>query len=252
MFGMLGMFSLLSRNLMFAALLAAAIFGPRLLSQQEGGFSLRESWQKLAGGEQAGDGASFSAPGQRDASFPARASGTAGPATPPAATGAPLAAPAIDARRELLSLHQFLRFDITPAWVQANFDRVSLLRWDQREAMRVALISGTRDHDLAGVLTYYFNTKAMVQRITLDATTGDPTPLTQFLLTHYGLEPQAGRPGVHLKLWNRSPVSGLVVSRAPVLRSGQARTNFEVHVELNRPTEHVRVSPDFEARLNSR
>ena len=66
----------------------------------------------------------------------------------------------------------------TSAWVLARWPRVStrLANLDL-QGYRVPLVSGTADGDLAGSLTYYFNSQQRVQRITFIGSTGDARPL---------------------------------------------------------------------------
>ncbi len=61
-----------------------------------------------------------------------------------------------------------LRFDVTVEWVMQRWPRVSTgLPYLQLQGYRVPLVTGTKVADLAGSLTYYFNARQQVQRITL-------------------------------------------------------------------------------------
>lgn len=83
-------------------------------------------------------------------------------------------------------LAEVFRFDVTPAWVTQRWPRVSTgLANLQLEGYRVALVSGTRPTDLAGALTYYFNSGRQVQQITFRGTTGDAGNLLRLLTSRY-------------------------------------------------------------------
>lgn len=85
-------------------------------------------------------------------------------------------------------LAEVFRFDVTPAWVTQRWPRVSTgLANLQLEGYRVALVSGTRPSDLAGALTYYFNSTHQVQQITFRGTTGDTSSLVRMLTSRYRL-----------------------------------------------------------------
>ena len=76
------------------------------------------------------------------------------------------------------SLDEVLRFDATVDWITQRWPRVSTgLPHVQLQGYRVTLVTGTELGDLAGSLTYYFNNRQQVQRITLRGTTGDPRVL---------------------------------------------------------------------------
>ena len=128
--------------------------------------------------------------------FPDRKPATNAPATnipnvasdgtaafPPASAG-PNAAPRD--RMPLPSLAEVLRFDVTVEWVLQRWPRVTTgLPQLQLQGYRVPLVSGTQISDVAGSLTYYFNARQQVQRITLRGTTGDPSALVNLLASRY-------------------------------------------------------------------
>ena len=75
----------------------------------------------------------------------------------------------------LPSLAEVLRFDATVDWVLQRWPRVTTgLPYLQLQGYRVPLVTGTGLADVAGSLTYYFNARQQVQRITFRGTTGDP------------------------------------------------------------------------------
>jgi hypothetical protein len=156
------------KKLLLAGIAVVAVGGPVAV------FSAADWWksfrQSLAG-SQTKDG---SADDQRvAAAIPA----TSEKSSKPAIEGAPVA-----------DLAEVFRFDVTPSWVTQRWPRVSTgLANLQLEGYRVALVSGTRPTDLAGALTYYFNSAHQVQQITFRGTTGDTRSLVRMLTSRYRL-----------------------------------------------------------------
>ncbi len=82
---------------------------------------------------------------------------------------------------------EVLRFEVTPAWVMERWPWVCAgLSQLPLQGYRVPLVTGTASDDLAGSLTYYFNSRQMVEQITFDGTTGDPSKLLRVLIGNYG------------------------------------------------------------------
>ncbi len=85
-----------------------------------------------------------------------------------------------------VELAEALRFDITPGWVMTRWPRVSAgLAELQLQGYRVPLVTGTAEDDLAGALTYYFNPRQQVERITFRGTTGNAGKLVEYLVRQY-------------------------------------------------------------------
>ncbi len=85
-----------------------------------------------------------------------------------------------------VGMAEAFRFDITPAWVLSRWPRVSAgLAELSLQGYRVPLVTGTAEDDLAGALTYYFNPRQQVQRITFHGTTGNSQRLIQLVVTQY-------------------------------------------------------------------
>ncbi len=148
-------------------------------------------------------------------------------------------------------LSQILRFDITPQWVLSHWPQVTTTRAaDKLAGLRVALVTGTRPQDVAGALTYYFNKQQRLQRIALCGTTGDARYLVSLVTRYYQLQPEPV-PGVEVftAKWNGQPISALVVRRKPILNVADTLGRAEVELELNRPDNYVRLSPEFQKTL---
>ncbi|MEE8451665.1 MAG: DUF6690 family protein [Thermoguttaceae bacterium] len=83
-------------------------------------------------------------------------------------------------------LGELLRFDVTPDWIMRRWPRVSTgLSHMQLQGYRVLMVTGTKETDLAGSLTYYFNAQQKVQRITFHGATGDPQRLIRLLTSRH-------------------------------------------------------------------
>jgi hypothetical protein len=140
----------------------------------------------------------------------------------------------------IVTLAEALRFDVTVEWVMQRWPRVSTgLPHLQLQGYRVPLVTGTSVADVAGSLTYYFNARQQVQRITLRGATGDPTVLVNLLTSRYRLARRlTNDPGVVLyeavDSSNR-PIGSAKIHSANVIKANQPYTRFEVDVLLDRP-----------------
>ena len=106
---------------------------------------------------------------------------------PPEKAGAPSASsPQPPRREETVDLGEALRFDVTPAWVVRRWPWVSAgLSHLPLNGYRVPLFTGTAEDDLAGALTYYFNSRQQLQRITFQGTTGDAAKLIRLMRSRF-------------------------------------------------------------------
>jgi hypothetical protein len=137
-------------------------------------------------------------------------------------------------------LAEVLRFDVSPGWVVQRWPRVSAgLAQLQLQGYRVPLITGTAENDLAGSLTYYFNPRQEVQRVTFHGTTGDPRELVALLGSRYGFRRRlTNDPGVFL--YERldatgKPISFLWIRLAPVVKAEEPLDRYEVALLMERP-----------------
>jgi len=82
---------------------------------------------------------------------------------------------------------EIFRFDLTPNHVMKRWQQVSAsLRHLDLQGYRVPLVTGIDDTDLAGSLTYYFDPRQRLRRITFVGTTGNPLRLTHFVTQRFG------------------------------------------------------------------
>jgi hypothetical protein len=150
-------------------------------------------------------------------------------------------------------LRDVLRFDITPAWVPQRFSRVSTVLAERNmDGLRVALVTGTQPHDLAGTLSYYFDKEQQLRRINVHALTGDPSQLVGLMLQYYHLEPQPSLGGhLYTARWNNRVTSLMQISPAPVMYATALNSRYVVFLELNQPAMPYGLSQEASDLLNA-
>jgi hypothetical protein len=143
-------------------------------------------------------------------------------------------------------LGEVIRFDISPAWVTSRWPRVTTTLSEQgMQGLRVPLVTGTRPDDLAGSLTYYFDRREQVQRLTFEGYTGDERRLLSIVTHYYGLRSEPTlHAGMYVARWNGVPTSLLRISRAPIVTHASPRSQLHVLLELNRPNATFGLSPE--------
>jgi len=141
-----------------------------------------------------------------------------------------------------LSLDEVFRFDLTIREVLARWPRVSTSLADlQLQGYRVPLVTGPAETDLAGALTYYFNSYQQLQRITFQGTTGDGRELVRFLTAQYGFQRRlTNDPSLFVYEVPRlggPPQSILRLKLAPTLKADMPHQRFDVWLVIERPEE---------------
>jgi len=138
-----------------------------------------------------------------------------------------------------VTLQEAFRFDISREWVYQRWQRKSTaLSKLGLYGIRVALVTGTELHDVAGSLTYLFGQDGRLRQISFRGRTGDTTQLVRLASSRYGLQPQPTaivgeqlfqvRRGEHV-------FSELRTRPSSVLRSDSLHDSFRVNLELQRP-----------------
>jgi len=204
-----------------AALLGAAIAVPYAA----------DKWSKL---KTSGDSK------QADALVGAKSSSATSFAESGRATTADLhsgAAPSSD--MPLVDMDQAFRLDLAPATVMSRWPRVSAGLPDEKlYGMRVALITGLHEDDLAGSLTYYFTPSQHCAKLTFIGSTGDPTRFIKLMTSRFSFKPFTnGEPGVmrYEIRWNGSAQSELVIRSAAIVRSSSPLTRYQVQATVLDP-----------------
>jgi len=160
-------------------------------------------------------------------------------------------APPIEATVQ--QLREALRFEVTPTWVTRKWPRISTIRAERDlVGLRVPLVTGTESDDFAGSLTYYFDGRHHLRRITLHGQMGDDRALVSLVTEHFGLrpEPTLGA-GMYLLRWNAKPMNVLRVSHAPVVRAEVPNAKLIIEMEINDVSAGYGVSPEFSAMLQN-
>lgn len=67
---------------------------------------------------------------------------------------------------------ELFSFDITPEWVEARWSNITIVGPLTTRGYRVPLSTGPTDSDLVGSLTYYFNNRLELEKITFEGYTG--------------------------------------------------------------------------------
>ncbi len=139
----------------------------------------------------------------------------------------------------LVDMAEAFRFTATPPWVMSRWPRVSAgLPNENYHELRVPLISGMRDDDIAGALTYYFTPTERCAKITFSGTTGDPRRLTAFMIERFGFKPFTnGQPGVQRYEihWNGTAYSELLIHPAAIVRATNPLARYEVQLSIADP-----------------
>ncbi len=136
----------------------------------------------------------------------------------------------------------FFRFDISPSWVEQNWDFVTACVGPMNlQGYRVALVTGSSPDDLTGVITYYFDNRKKLQQIGFQGTTGDLGRLTAMLNSHFKMgQKLVNDPSLTIY---ETPASlhgpkNLMEARSPmVIKADQRYHRFEVYLLLSRPAE---------------
>lgn len=161
--------------------------------------------------------------------------GFASHSTPPAAK------PAAASDERLIPFEHALQWQVTPTWVLTTWPRVTThLSELETQGYRVTLVSGTTPTDIAGALTYYFDAKQRLQRITFNGTTGDARRLVQFLAATHRFERRLLEdPSVYLYQVEEDhrALSEMRIKTAPIVRAGATLSRFEVTLVMRRPEE---------------
>ncbi|MFO0817836.1 MAG: DUF6690 family protein [Pirellulales bacterium] len=153
----------------------------------------------------------------------------------------PLAGPPV------ADIGELFRFDITPDWVMNRWARVTNVStangW---QGLRVPVVTGTRVDDLAGSLTYYFDSLRQLQRITFKGSTGDARRVIEWSTTTAGMkrEPTLATE-LYMTRWSGRPTQVLAIQRQPVMRASAAHSRIEVLLELSGPKNRVGVSQEL-------
>jgi len=137
-------------------------------------------------------------------------------------------------------LAEVLRFDVSVDWILRRWPRVSTgLAELQLQGYRVPLVTGTTEADLAGSLTYYFNSRQQVQRIAFHGTTGDTRKLIMLVTSRYKFVRRlTNNPGLFVyeaASADGRPKSVLEITSAEVVKASNLYQRFTIDLSIERP-----------------
>lgn len=146
---------------------------------------------------------------------------------------------------------EVLRFDVNSRWITSRWSRVTtVLSEYELEGLRVPFVSGTKLDDIAGSMTYYFDRRHRLQRITFEGLTGDERRLAAFLQRAFGMQAEPSLyAGFYASRWNAHLKSALIVRHAPIVRSDAPYRQFEIFLEINRPDDYFQLSEPVRKEL---
>ncbi|MEL7496888.1 MAG: DUF6690 family protein [Planctomycetota bacterium] len=147
----------------------------------------------------------------------------------------------------VFDLRQIFRYDVTTAWMQSRWDRISTTPVaDGLNGYRVALVTGTNSWDLHGSLTYYFDQNQKCRRITFRGWAGDPNRFLEMLKREHGFEQQpTNQAGFYLAKRRRIYTGGLLMKHPAVIQTENRVQQIALLLELNEPASKLGLSDDF-------
>lgn len=134
------------------------------------------------------------------------------------------------------SFEEVFRFDYTPRMVTERWSRLSTGLGDVNlQGYRVPLVTGTEPTDLAGSLTYYFDSQPRLRRITFLGSTGDPARIIEFMVRQFGFRQARGaNPRVITYRTRYGHTGFLQITPAEFLDRNQMPTNYRVELTISR------------------
>lgn len=145
-------------------------------------------------------------------------------------------------------LGQVFRLDVRPEWVMSTWSRVSTGLGDMKlQGYRVPLVTGTNAQDLAGSLTYYFDSGQRLRRINFVGTTADYRLLAQLVQERFGYKRVGGGNARNI-IYARKQTSSLIpfASSGPAAK-GRLRISPAPVVTVNDPSARYEVDLVIEA-----
>lgn len=134
-------------------------------------------------------------------------------------------------------LGQVFSYSLTVADIRSRFQRVALVSSEQGwQGYRTELVTGTGPSDLHGCMTWYFDAKGTLQRISFRGWTGNPGQLRQLLQDQFLLKVQAGSQWTEtltLSSWGKTSCAA-IFQLPQVVRNDLPQQQIAALVELNR------------------
>lgn len=135
------------------------------------------------------------------------------------------------------NLGEIFRFDANTAWVKQRWERVSITNDKPGlKGLRVPLVTGVNTSDLFGSLTYYFDNRQALQKLTFRGWTGNPSGLVNFVTQNYGFKNQpTSSAGLYVaKSWTKS-TGALYMQHPNFVSSKNPTQQVAILLEINNP-----------------
>ena len=137
---------------------------------------------------------------------------------------------------QISSFNKIFQCGAPRSWVQRTYDDASRTMDQQREGLRVTLVTGEKLEDLAGSLTYWFDRQGQVERITFQGVTGNPAKLVSFAhRSHKMVARRCERDAIFVRDGKNGPLHLLHISRLPFVNVQTQYGRYEITLELNQP-----------------
>jgi hypothetical protein len=166
-----------------------------------------------------------------EAANPNVAAGPAAATTGPIGPGNPLRPSWIPVN----DLREVIRFDVSPYWVQQRWQPATQLDLDQDGyyGFRVPLMTDHQVGQLNGALTFFFDSKAVVQRIQFQGFASDIAPLQNLLTQYFRFEGVPDRQMLLAPI-HQNIARGMLRYTEPVVEiPGQTTKVREIAFEIN-------------------
>ncbi len=144
-------------------------------------------------------------------------------------------------------LREVIRFDVSPYWVQQRWQPATRLDLDQDGyyGFRVPFTSDQRVGNLTGALTFFFDAKAVVQRIQFQGMVQDATVIEGLLRQYFRFEPVPDRPNLWAPV-HRGTARGMLRFSDPLPNESDATPSLrEVAFEVNSTQGNYKLSEAY-------
>lgn len=146
---------------------------------------------------------------------------------------------------------QILSFDTTPKDIANRWALVSFhVKNNGLHSYRVPVVTGEKQDDLAGAITYLFDEHEKLQRIEFLGYTEDASTLITVMKQKFHMTQRPSRPGaLFVKSRHKLPISALRIVRPEVINASSESSGLEVRFELNRAHLGTTLSDEFRQLL---
>jgi hypothetical protein len=148
---------------------------------------------------------------------------------------------------------EVFRFDATIDWVKSRWDRVSIFQAEPGiTAYRCDFVSGVNRSDIHGCITYFFDRRQEVARISFRGWTGDAKTFTEFCKGRFSLvERSSNAVGLFTRAnWSRT-LGALILENPPVARHDNPNQSLAIFLEVCPPQGSTSISAEMQAAIEA-